>query len=80
MNSETDRRSRAVSPFRFPPSLFAKHEEELRKRAITSEFALASGVRTACDNELRDLNFQASLPREERSKGLQGICFPYVDL
>jgi hypothetical protein len=37
-------------------------------------------VRTACDNELRDHNFQASLPREERSKGLQGICFPYVDL
>jgi hypothetical protein len=29
---------------------------------------------------LRDLNFQASLPHEERKKGLQGICFPYVDL
>lgn len=71
---------RAVSPFRFPPSLSAKHEEELRKRAISKEFALASGVRSAADNELRDLNFQASLPHEERKKGLQGICFPYVDL
>jgi hypothetical protein len=71
---------RAVSPFRFPPSLSSKHEEELRKRAISKEFALASGVRSAADNELRDLNFQASLPHEERKKGLQGICFPYVDL
>ena len=77
---ETDRKPRVVSPFRFPPSLSAKHEEELRKRAISREFALASGVRTAADNELRELNFQASLPHEERSKGLQGICFPYVDL
>jgi len=34
----------------------------------------------AADNELRELNFQVSLPHEERSKGLQGICFPYVDL
>jgi hypothetical protein len=71
---------RAVSPFRFPPSLSAKHEEELRKRAISKEFALGSGVRSAADNELRDLNFQASLPHEERKKGLQRICFPYVDL
>ena len=71
---------RAVSPFKFSPSLSPKHEEELRKRAISREFALASGVRTAGDNELRELNFQASLPYEERSKGLQGICFPYVDL
>ena len=71
---------RPVSPFRFPPSLSAQHEEELRKRAISKEFALASGVRSAYDNELRDLNFQASLPHEERKKGLQGICFPYVDL
>ncbi len=61
---------RAVSPFRFPPSLSPRHEEELRKRAISREFALASGVRTGADNELRDLNFQASLPHEERSKGL----------
>ena len=71
---------RAVSPFRFPPSLSAKHEEELRKRGISREFALASGVRSAADNELLDLNFQASLPHEERKKGLQGICFAYVDL
>jgi hypothetical protein len=75
-----DGKRRAVSPFKFPAGLSARHEEELRKRAISSEFALASGVRSACDNELRDLNFQASLPREERTKGLQGICFPYVDL
>ncbi len=71
---------RVLSPFKFPASLSARHEEELRKRAISPEFALASGVRSAADNELRDLNFQASLPRDERSKGLQGICFPYVDL
>jgi hypothetical protein len=37
---------------------------------------LASGVRSAADNELRNLNFQASLPHEERKKGLQGICLP----
>ncbi len=73
-------KSRIVSAFKFPPSLSTKHEEELRKRAISKEFALASGIRTAADNELRELNFQASLPCEERSKGLQGICFPYVDL
>jgi hypothetical protein len=79
-SSETNKRPRAVSPFKFPPSLSARHEEELRKRGISREFALASGVRTAADNELRELNFQASLPHEERSKGLQGICFPYVDL
>ena len=35
---------RVVSAFKFPPSLSAKHEEELRKRAITKEFALASGI------------------------------------
>ena len=62
---ETDRKPRIVSPFRFPPSLIPMHEEELRKRGISREFALASGVRTAADNELRELNFQASLPREE---------------
>jgi len=78
--TEADRNSRVVSVFRFPPSLSARHEEELRKRGIGREFALASGVRTAADNELRELNFQASLPHEERSKGLQGICFTYVDL
>jgi hypothetical protein len=77
---EADRKARAISPFKFPPSLSAKHEEELRKRAISKEFALESGVRSAADNELRDLNFQASLPITERKKGLQGICFPYVDL
>jgi hypothetical protein len=69
-------RQRAESFFKFPPSLSAKHEEELRKRGISKEFALASGVRSAADNELRDLNFQASLPCDERKKGLQGICFP----
>ena len=62
---ELDRRIRAVSPFKFPPSLSARHEEELRKRGIGKEFALASGVRTAADNELRELNFQASLPHQE---------------
>jgi len=42
------------------------------------EFALAPGVRAAADNELRELNFQASLPHEERSRGLQ-VCFPHVN-
>lgn len=69
-----------MSPFRFSPSLIPRHEEELKKRGISKEFALASSVRTAADNELRELNFQASLPTDERSKGLQGICFAYVDL
>lgn len=73
-------KSRIVSTFKLPPSLSTKHEEELHKRAISKEFALGSGIRTAADNELSELNFQASLPCEERSKGLQGICFPYVDL
>jgi archaellum biogenesis ATPase FlaH len=77
---ETGRKPRVVSPFKFPPSLSPKHEEELRKRAISKEFALASGVRTAADNELRELNFQASLAHEERSKGMQGLCFEYCDL
>jgi hypothetical protein len=40
----------------------------LRKRAISKEFALASGVRTAADNELRELNFQASRQKECVSK------------
>ncbi len=38
---------------KFPPSLSAKHEGELRKRAISKEFALASGVRTAADKAFR---------------------------
>jgi hypothetical protein len=71
-------KDRAVSPFRFPPSLSVQHEEELRKRGISKEFALASGVRSAYDNELRDLNFQASLPHEVRKKGLQGVNLPSI--
>jgi len=67
------------TPFRFPASLSSRHVEELEKRAISREFALQSGVRTAADNELRELNFQASLPLDERRKGLQGICFAYRD-
>jgi len=66
---ETAGKPRPVSPFRFPPSLSARHEEELRKRAISREFALASGVRTAADNELRELNFQASLPARNGGRG-----------
>jgi len=80
MMTTDDDNAPMVSPFKFRPSLEPRHEEELKKRAISKEFALASGVRTAADNELRALNFQASLPHAERSKGLQGICFPYADL
>jgi hypothetical protein len=58
-------KSRIVSAFKFPPSLSMTHEEELRQRAISKEFALASGVRTAADNELRELNSQASPPCED---------------
>jgi len=50
---------RTVSPFKFLPSLSAKHEEELRKRGINREFALAAGVRTTADNELREINFRS---------------------
>ncbi len=66
-----------ASAFKFPASLSVRHIEELKKRGISPEFAIASGVRTAADNELRALGFDASLPHEERSKGLQGICFEY---
>jgi hypothetical protein len=66
--------------FKFPPTLEPKHIEAFNKRGISKEFALASGVRTAADNELRELNFQASLPVDERKKGLFGIVFPYRDL
>ena len=31
---------RAVSPFKFPPTLSARHEEELRKRAISRYLGL----------------------------------------
>jgi hypothetical protein len=72
--------SRIVSAFKFPLSLSTRHEEGLRKQAIGKEFALASEVRIAADNEPCDLNFQALLPHEERSKSLQRICFLYVDL
>jgi hypothetical protein len=72
--------SRVISVFKFPPSLSNRHQEEFKKRGVSPEFALASGCRTAADNELRDLNFQASLPIDERKKGLQGICFPYRDI
>lgn len=69
-----------ITAFKFPPSLEPKHVEILKARAVSKEFALASGVRTAADNELRELNFQASLPVEERKHGLFGIVFPFRDL
>ncbi len=70
----------AVPAFQFPPSLIERHIEELKKRGITPEFAISSGVRTAADNELRTLGFDAALPGDEKRKGLQGLCFEYVDL
>jgi hypothetical protein len=72
--------STAAHRLEFPPSLTGRHVEELARRAISQDFALASAVRTVADNEVRALNFQASLPTEERSRGLQGILFPYRDL
>jgi len=68
------------SRFQFPPTLSAKHVGELEKRSISKDFALASCVRTAADNELRALNFQASLAADQRGKGLQGLCFTYRDI
>ena len=70
----------ASSRFTVPGSLTPRHAEELKKRGISADFAIRSGVRTAADNELRDLGFGAALPLEERKKGLQGICFEYRDL
>ena len=64
----------------FPASLSERHREGFRKRGISPEFAIESGCRTLADNEARDLNFQASLPIDERSKGLQGILFTYRTL
>jgi hypothetical protein len=69
-----------LSGFKFPPEIIQRHREELKKRGISPEFAMQSKVRTAADNELRELGFDASLPAEERKKGLQGICFEYRDL
>ena len=69
-----------TSPFTHPPSLQPRHVEELKKRAISKEFALASGVRTAADNELRALGFEASIPLDQRKNGLQGSSFAYRDL
>jgi hypothetical protein len=65
------------SVFRFPPELRPYHIAELQKRAISPLFAIASGVRYAADNELRDLGFAAGLPTWERKKGLQGLAFAY---
>jgi len=79
-NAQTAQPACSKSPFHFPPSLEPKHVEVLKARAISKEFALASGVRTAADNELRELNFQASLPVEERKHGLFGIVFAFRDL
>lgn len=64
----------------FPASLSERHREEFRKRGISPEFAVESGCRMLADNEVRDLNFQASLPVDERSHGLQGIGFEYRDI
>lgn len=63
-------------PLRIEP----RHVDQLKARAISKEFALLSGIRSAADNEVRQLGFAASLPRDAQSGGLQGILFPYVDL
>lgn len=51
----------------------------LRKRGISPEFAVKSGVRRLFDNEARKLNFQASLPLDQRDQGLQGLYLPSID-
>lgn len=66
--------------WKFPPDLSSRHIEELKKRAISRDFALASGIRTIADNEARELGFAASIPAEELKNGLQGILFPYRDI
>ena len=68
-----------ASRFKFAPEIRPHHLPELSKRCISPEFALASGVRSAADNELRDIGFDTSLTVDQRKKGLQGICFAYCD-
>src|SRR5262245_18166139 len=62
------------------PDLRPQHVEELRKRGISEEFALESGVASKADNEVRSLGFAASVSVEERKKGMQGILFTYSNL
>ncbi len=53
--------------------------EYLRKRGISPEFAAKSRVQRLHDNQVRRLNFQASLPLDQREQGLQGLYFPSID-
>ncbi|NWG14073.1 MAG: AAA family ATPase [Acidobacteria bacterium] len=69
-----------MNRLQFPAELRPHHIEELKKRAISEAFALASGLRSLADNEARELGFESSLPVDQRKKGLQGIAFAYRDL
>jgi hypothetical protein len=69
-----------TSPWKFPANIEPKHAAELRKRGISAEFAVASGVRSIADNEARSIGFEASIPVDQRKQGLQGICFCYREL
>ncbi|MCH7803559.1 MAG: AAA family ATPase [Acidobacteria bacterium] len=65
--------------FEHAPTLEPKHISELEKRSISEEFALASGVSSRCDNELRKLGFGSGIPRAQQKNGIQGLCFTYRD-
>jgi len=61
-----------------PLMLTDKHKQALQDRAISAEFALASGIRSLMDNESRRLGFESSLTLDERKHGLQGIGIPFA--
>ena len=55
------------------------HVEVLKARGISVEFALASGISSRCDNELRKVGFGAGLSGTVRNSPMQGICITYID-
>lgn len=57
-----------------------QHEEEIRRRGLSTEFCIKSGCRSVADNEARALGFEAVLPIDQRKNGLQGILFSYRTL
>jgi archaellum biogenesis ATPase FlaH len=63
-----------------PSMLIERHQQELLKRGISADYALANGVKTIADNEARRLGFEASIGISQRSQGLQGIGFEYFRL
>ena len=76
---ELSERQQLHDGFDHAPILDDCHVQELAKRSISKEFALASGVSSRCDNELRKVGFASSIPRDQQKNGLQGLCFSYHD-